>query len=167
MQGKVRNLLTQMLGVDFSLGAISQAQGKVAAGLAAPVREVRDSLQTAPVVHMDETNYPHEGTTSSQWVWGVIQPRLAVFSIWSSLGGYLAQDLIGLAPKAVVVSDSYTAYAFIDPPKCQVCWAYRLRGFRRMGERAGQAGRIGRRLLGCGCVLFRGRAAGKTTAAQF
>ena len=37
-QGKVRDLLAQLLGVDFSIGAISQAHGKVTAALAAPVR---------------------------------------------------------------------------------------------------------------------------------
>ena len=42
-----------------------------------------------------------------------------------------------------------------------------MRDFRRMGERSGQAGRIGRRLLGCGYGLFRWRTAGKTTATQF
>jgi transposase len=113
-QGKVRDLLAQMLGVDFSIGAISQAHGKVAAALAAPVREARDSLRTAPVVHMDETNYPREGTTSGHWVWGVVQPKLAVFSIGASRARYVAQDLIGLTPKGVVVSDRYAAYAFID-----------------------------------------------------
>ena len=44
-QGKVRDLLAQMLGVDFSIGAISQAHGKVAAALGAPVREARASLR--------------------------------------------------------------------------------------------------------------------------
>ena len=113
-QGKVRDLLAQMLGVDFSIGAISQAHGKVAAALAAPVRQARASLRTAPVVHMDETNYPREGTTSGHWVWSVVQPELAVFSIWSSRARYVAQDLIGLAPRGVVVSDRYAAYAFLD-----------------------------------------------------
>ena len=166
-QGKVRDLLAQMLGVDFSIGAISQAHGKVAAALGAPVREARASLRAAPVVHMDETNYPREGTASGHWVWSVVQPKLAVFSIWSSRARYVAQDLIGLAPKGVVVSDRYAAYAFIDVKQRQVCWAHLLRDFRRMGERAGQAGRIGRRLLGAGYVLFRWRTAGRTTAMQF
>ena len=97
----------------------------------------------------------------------MVQPELAVFSIWSSRARYVAQDLIGLAPKGVVVSDRYAAYAFLDANQRQVCWAHLLRDFRRMGERAGQAGRIGRRLVGAGYVLFRWRTAGKTTQAQF
>lgn len=165
-QFKIRDLLAQMLGVDFSVGAISQAHGKVAAALQAPVREARASLRAAPVVHMDETGYPREGT-SGQWVWAAIQPKLAVFSIWSSRARYVVQDLIGLAPKGVVVSDRYAAYAYVDAGQRQVCWAHLLRDFRRMGERAGQAGRIGRCLLGCGYVLFRWREGGKTSAEQF
>ena len=65
------------------------------------------------------------------------------------------------------MSDRYPAYAFIDARQRQVCWAHLLRDFRRMGERSGQAGRIGRRLVGAGYVLFRWRTAGKTTQAQF
>ena len=42
-----------------------------------------------------------------------------------------------------------------------------LRDFTRIGARAGQAGQIGRGLLGAGYVLFRWRKQGKTNAAQF
>ena len=50
-QGKTRDLLAQILGLDFSLGAISQAQGKVARALAVPVRQAATTLASAPVVH--------------------------------------------------------------------------------------------------------------------
>ena len=70
------DLLAQMLGVDFSIGAILQVHAKMAAALA------------APVVHMDEMNHPREGTTSVHWVWGVVQPRLAIFSIGPSRARY-------------------------------------------------------------------------------
>ena len=62
-QGKVRDLLAQVLGLDFSVGAVSQAHGKVALALAAPVLEAAKALSQAAVVHMDETRYPREGTT--------------------------------------------------------------------------------------------------------
>ena len=78
-QGKIRDLLAETLGVDFSIGAISQAHAKVAQALAAPVREAAATLPNAPVVHMDETRYPREGT-SGNWVWTVVQPKLAVSS---------------------------------------------------------------------------------------
>jgi transposase len=164
-QFKIRDLLAQTLGLDFSVGAISQAHGKVAAALKAPVAEAAASLANAPVLHMDETRYPREG--SANWVWAAIQPKLAVFSILPSRARYVALDLIGAAPKGVVVSDRYAAYAYIDAGQRQVCWAHLLRDFTRISQRAGQPGRIGQRLLGLGYVMFRWRERGKTTAEQF
>ena len=38
-----------------------------------------------------------------------------------------------------------------------MCWAHLLRDFERIAQRAGLAGRIGQRLLGYGCLLFRWR----------
>lgn len=164
-QGKIRDLLAQTLGLDFSIGAISQAHGKVAAALKAPVTAAAATLVDAQVLHVDETRYPREG--SANWVWGVIQPKLAVFSILPSRARYVITDLIGHAPTGVVVSDRYAAYAHIDAGRRQVCWAHLLRDFTRIAQRAGLAGRIGRRLLGLGYLMFRWRERGKTSAEQF
>ena len=164
-QFKIRDLLAQTLGLDFSVGAISQAHGKVAAALKAPVAEAAASLADAQVLHMDETRYPREGCAN--WVWAAVQPKLAVFSILPSRARYVALDLIGAAPKGVVVSDRYAAYAYIDAHQRQVCWAHLLRDFTRISQRAGQPGRVGRRLLGLGYVMFRWREQGKRSAEQF
>jgi transposase len=163
-QFKIRDLLAQMMGLNFSVGAISQAHGKVAQALKAPVQEALRSLAQAPLVHMDETRYPSEGSTN--WVWAAVQPKLAVFSILPSRARYVIHDLIGKEPGAIVVSDRYAGYAYIDANRRQVCWAHLLRDFNRIAERPGLAGRIGARLLGLGYVLFRWRDKGKT-AAQF
>jgi transposase len=164
-QFKIRDLLAQMMGLSFSVGAISQAHGKVAAALKAPLAEASGTLASAPVVHMDETRYPREG--SANWVWAVVQPKLAVFTILPSRARYVIHSLIGEAPGGVVVSDRYAGYAYIDAERRQVCWAHLLRDFTRIAERADAPGRIGRRLLGLGLVLFRWREQGKTTPAQF
>lgn len=164
-QGKIRDLLAQTLGLDFSVGAISQAHGKVAAALKAPVAEAAASLSAASVLHMDETRYPREG--SANWVWGAVQPKLAVFSILPSRARYVALDLIGAQPSGVVISDRYAAYGYIDAGRRQVCWAHLIRDFTRIAQRAGQPGRIGRRLLGLGYVMFRWRGRGRTTAEEF
>ncbi len=164
-QGKIRDLLAQTLGLDFSIGAISQAHGKVAEALKAPLTEATASLCKAPVLHLDETRYPREG--SANWVWAAVQPKLAVFSILPSRARYVAQELIGAEPRAVVVSDRYAAYSYIDASQRQVCWAHLIRDFTRIAQRAGQPGRIGRRLLGLACVMFRWRARGKVSAEDF
>ena len=165
-QFKIRDLLAQMMGLDFSVGAISQAHGKVARALEAPVAEaVRSLAHAAPVVHMDETRYPREG--SANWVWAAVQPKLAVFSVLPSRARYVAQDLLGAAPQGVLVTDRYAAYAFVGAGQRQVCWAHLLRDFTRIAERRGIAGTIGRRLLGLGLLMFRWRHRGMTCAEQF
>lgn len=157
-QFKIRDLLARLMGIDFSVGAISQAQGKLAAAaLRAPTREAAASLCTAPIVHLDETRLPREGTSSGNWVWAAIQPRLAVYAVLPSRARYVVHELIGTTPAGIVVSDRYAAYAYLDADRRQVCWAHLLRDFTRIAQRAAQAGRIGRRLLGLGYVMFRWR----------
>ena len=164
-QRKIRDLLAQTMGVDFSVGAISQAHGKVAAALKAPVAEAVATLCNAGVVHIDETSYPREG--AGNWVWAVAQPLLVLFSVWPSRARYVIHELIGTAPKCLVVSDRYAGYAFIDSDQRQICWAHLLRDFNRIAQRDGVAGRIGQRLLAMGYVMFRWRARGKTSTGQF
>lgn len=91
-QGKTRDLLAQVLGLDFSLGAISQAHGKVARALYAPVHEAARRLAASPVVHMDETRYPREGS-SGNWAWAMVAPVGAVFSVLPSRSRYVVDDV--------------------------------------------------------------------------
>ncbi len=163
-QFKIRDLLARMMGVNFSVGAISEAHGKVAAALKAPAAQAAASLSAAAVLHVDETRYPREGTTN--WVWAAVQPKLAVFQLLPSRARYVLQELIGAKPQSIIVSDRYTAYGYIDSHQRQVCWAHLLRDFTRIAERSGAAGRVGRRLLALGHVLFRWHKAGKN-AEQF
>ena len=148
-QFKIRDLLAQVAGVDFSVGAISQAHGKLAQALAAPVREALSSLAAVPVLNMDETRYPREGT-SGNWVWGAVSPKLAVYSLLPSRARYVIDSLIGEKPQAIVVSDRYAGYAHIPPEQRQLCWAHLLRDAARISQRAGEPGRIGAKLLGAG-----------------
>jgi transposase len=163
-QLKIRDLLARVTGVDFSIGAISQAHGKVAQALAAPVRLANDYVQQAPLKHLDETRYPREG--ASNWAWAVVTQKVALYSLLPSRARYVAHGLIGEKPIGTVVSDRYAVYDYVDAGQRQVCWAHLLRDFNRIGQRTGQAGRIGRCLLGAGYVLFRWREQGKT-AMQF
>ena len=57
-QFKIRDLLARLMGVDFSVGAISQAHGKVALALQEPLNQLASYVRQAPVKHMDETRYP-------------------------------------------------------------------------------------------------------------
>lgn len=163
-QLKIRDLLARVLGVDFSVGAISQAHGLVAQALKAPVLQLGEHMAQAPVVQMDETRYPREG--AGNWAWAVVTPKVVWYSLLPSRARYVATSLIGEEFNGILVSDRYAVYDYVDADKRQVCWAHLLRDFTRIGQRSGLAGRIGRGLLGAGYVLFRWREQSKS-AAQF
>jgi len=165
-QFKIRDLLARLMGVDFSVGAISQAHGKVAEALQKPLGQLAGYVQQAPVKHMDETGYPREGTGSGNWVWAVVTPKVVWYSVLPSRARYVATSLVGEKFSGTLVSDRFAVYDYVDAQQRQVCWAHLLRDFTRISQRAGLAGQIGRGLLGAGYVLFRWRAQEKA-AAQF
>lgn len=163
-QYKTRDLLARMLGVDFCVGAISQAQGKMALALAAPVQQIAGHVAQAPVKQMDETRYPREG--SANWAWAVVTPGMVWYSLLPSRARYVATSLVGEQFNGILVSDRYAVYDYVDVQQRQVCWAHLQRDFTRIAQRGGVAGQIGRGLLGAGYVLFRWKAQVKT-AEQF
>lgn len=163
-QFKIRDLLARLMGVDFSVGAISQAHGKVALALQEPLSQLAGYVEKAPVKHMDETRYPREG--AGNWAWAVVTPKVVWYSLLPSRARYVATDLVGKKFSGILVSDRFAVYDYVDAQQRQICWAHLLRDFTRISQRAGLAGRIGHGLLGAGYVLFRWRAQDKS-AAQF
>jgi transposase len=77
------------------------------------------------------------------------------FTILPTRGQYGAEDLLGGQPSGIVVSDRYASYNFIPVAHRQVCWAHLLRDFARIALRPGTAGKIGKRLVTYGHLLFR------------
>ena len=163
-QYKIRDLLDRLLGVDFSVGAISQAHGKVALALGEPMMQLAAHVVQAPVKQMDETRYPREG--AGNWVWTVTTPKVVWYSLLPSRARYVATSLVGEQFTGILVSDRYAVYDYVGADKRQVCWAHLLRDFTRIAQRSGLARQVGRGLLGAGYVLFRWHHQGKT-AAQF
>jgi hypothetical protein len=125
------------VGLSFSVGAISQAHGRVAGALRAPVAETAASLCTADALRMDETHYPRE--CIANWVWAAVQSRLAVFATNPSRPRCVILDFIGEKCTAAVTSDRYAGYAFFDAGSRQVCWTHLLREFNPIGQRRGLA----------------------------
>ena len=102
-QRKVQAVLSHIMGMRFSLGAVSQAHGLVSQALEQPVAQLHAELQHAPVCHADETR--HQSHRHTLWVrvrasdWGVR------FRIDPSRGQAAAQLILGGQPSFIMVSD--------------------------------------------------------------
>lgn len=154
-QGKIKLLLEQILGLDFSVGAISQAHGKVADVLEPVCQELHQGVQQASVKHADETTHPSHG--HRMWLWAMVCDWGASFRIDPSRGKTAAKQLLGEQVSGILVSDRYAGYTWVDVSQRQICWAHLIRDFRRIAGRADLPGTLGRSLLGMGLLMFRYR----------
>jgi transposase len=151
-QNKLPTLLAEVFGLKFSVGCVSAAHGKVAEALAPAMDELHQALLQAPVKHMDETSHQSHGHL--MWNWTLATAWGATFHIEPSRGKRVAQDILGKTPEGVLVSDRYAAYQWVDAAQRQLCWAHLLRDFRRISQRAGLPGVLGRSLLRMAELVF-------------
>jgi transposase len=169
-------VLEDFFGLTVSDATICTAEQAVSATLAAPAAEVAVAVREASVKHVDETSWrqqrdPDPPPTSDDeeepaaapappeklpkaWLWIVVTAVATLFSIRRSRGGAVAKELLGDEPIGIVVSDRYSAYAWIGALIRQLCWAHLRRDFTNISERAGAASQLGHDLLAATHQLF-------------
>jgi len=140
------SLLGDVLGIEISLGALSEAENKVSDALAAPVDEVRDHVANQTIKHSDATGWRQGG--EARTLWTIATAFATVFFITKD--GTMA-GLRGLFAKVkgILVSDRGKQFGFWAMAKRQICWAHLIRRFAGFAERAGPTGQLGQNLLLC------------------
>lgn len=141
----VRELLSDLLRTEVSVGAVSKMEREASAALAAPVEQAQAYVREQGVAHADETGWRE--CNRKAWLWVAVTPLVAVFEIARSRGAKIAKSLLGAAFSGILVSDRWSAYSFIDAARRQLCWAHLLRDFQAFVERGGTSRRIGAELL--------------------
>jgi len=149
---QIQAFLTEQWGLSFSIGAISQAQGKANPWLGPVYRQIGEHARHSIVAHADETR--HYRQTEQRWLWALVTRRLCYFMTHYSRGQNAADDLLGDF-NGYLVTDHYSGYNRVPKERRQLCWAHLLRHFQRISERKGLAGEIGARLLLIGQCVFR------------
>ena len=151
-QGKrpIQQLAFDLFGLSISTGMICYLERQGAAELQAPVEELREYARQADSGHIDESTWK-QGPDKA-WLWVVVTKLVTVFAIATSRKAEVAQDLLGLDRRKVVISDRLKSYNWIA--RRQFCWAHLNRDFQAMSDRGGRAGEIGQRLLGHSERLF-------------
>jgi transposase len=130
--------------VPLSLGSIANLEQATSEAIAVPVEEVACTIREQPVVHADETGwYEH---SKRAWLWAAITDHLALFLIRASSGSKVAKELLGEAFAGILVSDRWSAYAWVNLARRQLCWAHLLRQFRGFQNHGPEANAIGRAL---------------------
>jgi transposase len=146
----VKDALSDMLGVELSVGSVSNLEGEMSRALAPATAEALAYVQASEAVNADETGFAQGregGRAARAWLWVVATALVVVFHIATSRGGKVARQLLGADFAGFLTTDRWSAYEWVDAGLRQLCWAHLTRDFQGFIERGGRGGKIGRELM--------------------
>jgi transposase len=148
---KTQRLLSELLGISISLGAISAMERRSSEALKSCHEEALREVQHAGVKHTDATSWARSGMLTSLWV--VATSLVTVYQIFADGCRDTIRPMFG--PRlGILVSDRASVFLFWQMRKRQICHAHLLRKFVAFSERKGLIGAIGRELLDCVRLIF-------------
>ncbi|CAN5808674.1 hypothetical protein BH11MYX2_BH11MYX2_41160 [soil metagenome] len=121
---KTATLLSDLVGVPISLGAISTVEARVSESVKPAVDEAWMRVEGAAVKHTDGTSWLKAGTLLALWT--IATTAATVFKIVTDGSRATLEPLYG-ALRGILVSDRATALGFWAMERRQICWAHLLR----------------------------------------
>jgi transposase len=148
---RAAQLLSDLVGVRISLGAVSAVEARVSEAVVPMVEEACTQVVEAAVKHTDGTSWLQCGALLSLWT--IATAVATVFKIVANGRAETLKPLYG-SLRGILVSDRATALNFWAMERRQICWAHLLRKFVSFEERAGPVGDFGRQLLDYTGIVF-------------
>jgi transposase len=149
---QVADLCGTLLDAPVSVGSVDALCQAASAALARPVEEAAAAVPVAAVVHADET--PWKQGKERPWLWVAVTALATVFRLAAGRDRGVIQALIGERYAGTLVTDRFSAYAWLDLAYRQVCWAHLTRDFQALVDRSGPAAPLGRDALAQVRLLF-------------
>ncbi|ELP5902956.1 IS66 family transposase [Vibrio vulnificus] len=156
---KIRSLLQEQFGTTFSVGAISEAQSRIASMLTPLHQAIKTNIQSAPLVHVDETSHSRNDEERRRWCWLVASDDLVYEKILYSRSTHSAKTALDSDYCGIVVSDQYSGYNWLSQDKHQLCWSHVIRNLQQIADYSGKGytAKIGQRLVLLSKLVFRTR----------
>jgi len=146
----VKDALSDMLGVELSVGSVSNLEGEISDALAPAAAEALDYVRASQAANADETGFVQGregGRAARAWLWVVAAALVVVFHIATSRSGKVARHLLGADFAGLLTTDRWSTYEWMDAGLRQLCWAHLTRDFQGFIDRGGRGGRIGCELM--------------------
>jgi transposase len=147
---KTASLLSELMGLKVSLGAISSIEARVSKILEPAVTEAWERVDVDNVKHSDGTSWYQCGVLVALWT--IATSAATVFKIVASGDSRTLRLLLG--DKGILVSDRASALKFWGMERRQICWAHLLRKFVAFSERGGKTKNFGNDLLDYVKLMF-------------
>lgn len=148
---KTQQLLSELFGIEVSLGAISKMEQRASEALASAHEEALLEVQYAEVKHSDATTWARAGALMSLWT--IASAAATVYRIFSDGCRDTVRPMFGPC-LGHLVSDRASVFGFWLMALRQICHAHLLRKYVSFSERDGPAGEIGHQLLELTSIMF-------------
>ena len=121
---KIADRFEQLHGLELSGASAWHATERAARAGRYEYERIRQHIQEAEVVHVDETGIKRDGEQA--WIWTFRTENHTLYAVRESRGSDVPKEVLGEDFTGTVVCDGWTAYpAFSD--NLQRCWAHILR----------------------------------------
>jgi len=148
-----KGCLNDVLGVDISIGSISNGEHTVSQAIEVPTEEVHEVLKAAPVTNNDETG--HYRQHKRTWLWLTANAKFAYFKIMDYRNADAAKYLLGAVVNHFRITDRCPSYSFIPKKYHQYCWPHLKRDIKAISDRLDEAeSAIGLRLEAARKTIF-------------
>ncbi|MBX6315315.1 MAG: transposase [Isosphaeraceae bacterium] len=146
----IQQLVSDLFGLDVSLGMISKLERRAAEVLEPVIGEVAAAIVAAPSAYIDETSWTE--ANAKAWLWVGQTDELTLFTIADNRGADVARSIPGTDKAKVAISDRFPSYDWIE--QHQYCWSHLRRDFQAMIDRQDEGSAVGSDLLGASNRLF-------------
>ena len=146
----VQSMLSDVLGVELSLGMVPKVGNELSQALAPSHEEAKKHVQQADIANADETGWyegKQNGRSRRAWLWVFATRAVAVFVIALSRGREVVKNTLGHDFNAILTTDRWSAYNFYDLALRQLCWSHLTRDFQGFIDRGGRGAHYGRALM--------------------
>jgi transposase len=148
---KTLTLLSDLLGVEMSLGSVSAIEERISDSLEHATAEVFEKVSSSPVIHTDGTGWSQAG--EGKQIWTIASAVGTAFRILKD-GSAESIKSIFVHMTAFLVSDRAKALLFWCMNRRQICWSHLIRKFVSFSERDGPSGKFGEELLEYAGIIF-------------
>src|SRR5512147_2139375 len=127
-RARIREFLSEWLGVDLSLGTIHQTIHEASAAVAPAEEELVQAVLDSDLLHADETTWPEQG--QPLWLWVFTAATVTLYYL-AGRGQELVENVLD-GFTGWLMSDGWIAYR--GYPRRLRCWAHLIRKARGLAE---------------------------------
>lgn len=131
----VEGVLTDVLGIEISLGSTQKAWEEVSQAVEQPYQQLQEQLPRQAVLNVDETGWRTNG--DKRWLWVLIAPQFVFYVVSRSRGSDVLVSLLGAVFRGILCSDRWVVYlTYHCGGRMQLCWSHLKRNILGIADYA-------------------------------